>query len=29
MAAQIASARANGAGDLAKLLAGSDTWVVD
>jgi hypothetical protein len=28
MAAQIDTARASGAGDLAKLLAGSDTWEV-
>ena len=28
MAAQIDTARSGGAGDLAKLLAGSDTWVV-
>ena len=28
MAAQIDTARASGPGDLAKLLAGNDTWVV-
>jgi hypothetical protein len=28
MAAQIETARASGTGDLAKLLAGSDTWEV-
>jgi hypothetical protein len=28
MAAQIETARANGEGDLAKLLAGNDTWEV-
>jgi len=28
MAAQIDTARSGGAGDLAKLLAGNDTWVV-
>jgi 2-oxoglutarate/2-oxoacid ferredoxin oxidoreductase subunit beta len=28
MAAQIATAQASGAGDLATLLAGNDTWEV-
>jgi hypothetical protein len=28
MAAQINTARASGEGDLAKLLAGNDTWEV-
>jgi hypothetical protein len=28
MAAQIDTARASGEGDLAKLLAGNDTWEV-
>jgi hypothetical protein len=28
MAAQIDTARSSGAGDLAKLLSGNDTWEV-
>jgi hypothetical protein len=29
MAAQLDQAQATGAGDLAKLLSGNDTWQVD
>jgi len=29
MAAQLDQARASGAGDLAKLLSGNDTWEVN